>query len=99
MAIGGEIMHFVTAGDVPLPAVEVTETSALRMDRPRVTIGRSSENDITLDHPTVSPVHAEIVVGGSVTEVVNSSLQVYPGWPGIFPTGRSTRPSVKGGRR
>jgi ABC transport system ATP-binding/permease protein len=64
--VGDERLHFVTAGDVPLPPIEVpTQASSLRMDRPRLTIGRSPENDITLDHPTVSPVHAEIVVGTS----------------------------------
>jgi ABC-type multidrug transport system ATPase subunit/pSer/pThr/pTyr-binding forkhead associated (FHA) protein len=66
VAIGDEILHFVTGAEAPLPAVEVpaaTSTSALRMDRPRLTIGRSPNNDIILDHPTVSPVHAEIVAG------------------------------------
>jgi ABC-type multidrug transport system ATPase subunit/pSer/pThr/pTyr-binding forkhead associated (FHA) protein len=64
IAIGGEILHFVTSRDSPLPPIEIlAPASSLRMDKPRLTLGRDSGNDVVLDHPNVSPAHAEIVVG------------------------------------
>ncbi|HEV7493342.1 FHA domain-containing protein [Baekduia sp.] len=64
IAIGDEILHFTTIEPTGLPPVEILpDTATLRMDRPRVVIGRALGNDIVLDHPTVSPVHAEIIAG------------------------------------
>jgi len=63
IAVGDEILHFVTVRDSPLPPIEVL--SSLRMDRPRLTLGRDVTNDIVLNHPNVSPLHAEIVVSES----------------------------------
>jgi ABC-type multidrug transport system ATPase subunit/pSer/pThr/pTyr-binding forkhead associated (FHA) protein/ABC-type multidrug transport system permease subunit len=64
IAVGDEILHFTTSEPTGLPPVEILPDAAtLRMDRPRVAIGRAAGNDIVLDHPTVSPVHAEIIAG------------------------------------
>jgi ABC-type multidrug transport system ATPase subunit/pSer/pThr/pTyr-binding forkhead associated (FHA) protein/ABC-type multidrug transport system permease subunit len=63
IAIGDEILHFVTTRDTPLPPIEVL--SSLRMDRPRLTLGRAATNDVVLNHPNVSPRHAEIDVSES----------------------------------
>ncbi len=64
IAVGDEILHFVASADAPLPPVEVpAPTSQLKMDRERLRIGRAPDSDIVLDHPTVSPLHAEIVAG------------------------------------
>jgi ABC-type multidrug transport system ATPase subunit/pSer/pThr/pTyr-binding forkhead associated (FHA) protein/ABC-type multidrug transport system permease subunit len=66
IAIGSEIMHFVTTRDTQLPPIEVgPPASSLRMDKPRLTLGRDTSNDVVLDHPNVSPQHAEIVVGNN----------------------------------
>ena len=66
IAIGGEILHFVTSRDSPLPPIEIlAPASSLRMDKPRLTLGRDEGNDVVLDHPNVSPEHAEIVVGAN----------------------------------
>ena len=74
VAVGDEILHFVTAGDLALPPVELpAAASALRMDRPRLTVGRAPESDILLDHPTVSPEHAEIVAGQSGVRIKDLS--------------------------
>ena len=62
IAIGADVLYFVTTDNAPLPPVEVPlPQSQLRMDRPQLTLGRDPGNDIVLDHPRVSPVHAEIV--------------------------------------
>jgi ABC transport system ATP-binding/permease protein len=64
IAIGDEILHFVTRRDAQLPPVELpTPEWGLRMDRPELTMGRDPGCDIVLDHPTVSPVHAEVIAG------------------------------------
>jgi ABC-type multidrug transport system ATPase subunit/pSer/pThr/pTyr-binding forkhead associated (FHA) protein/ABC-type multidrug transport system permease subunit len=64
IAIGDTVLYFITAERGSLPPVEVPlPHSALRMDAPRVTLGRHSENDVVLEHPRVSPTHAEIVSG------------------------------------
>jgi ABC-type multidrug transport system ATPase subunit/pSer/pThr/pTyr-binding forkhead associated (FHA) protein len=64
VAIGDEILHFTTTEPTGLPPVEILPDAAtVRMDRPRLAIGRAVGNDIVLDHPTVSPVHAEIIAG------------------------------------
>lgn len=66
IAIGAEILTFVTTRDAPLPPIELAPpTASLRMDKPRLTLGRDQSNDVVLDHPNVSPQHAEIVVGES----------------------------------
>ena len=73
-AIADEILYFVTTTDAALPPVEVPMAqSALRMDRPRLTLGSDSGCDIILDHPTVSPKHAEIVTGRSGAHVKDLS--------------------------
>lgn len=62
IAIGDEILYFVTSGNAPLPPVEIPlPHSQLRMERPQLRLGRDVSNDIVLDHPQVSPLHAEIV--------------------------------------
>ena len=66
IAIGSEILTFVTTRDAPLPPIEIAPPAEeLRMDKPRLTLGRDARNDVVLDHPNVSPHHAEIVVGDS----------------------------------
>lgn len=64
IAIGDEILYFVTTTDAPLPPVEVPMPhSRLQMDRAHLRLGRDQSNDVVLDHPTVSPTHAEIASG------------------------------------
>jgi ABC-type multidrug transport system ATPase subunit/pSer/pThr/pTyr-binding forkhead associated (FHA) protein len=73
-AIADEILYFVTRSDAALPAIEVAHAhSALRMDRPRLTIGSAGDSDIVLDHPTVSPHHAEILIGPSGARIKDLS--------------------------
>jgi ABC-type multidrug transport system ATPase subunit/ABC-type multidrug transport system permease subunit len=95
IAVGDEILHFVTAGDLALPPVEIpTAPSALRMDRPRLAVGRAPESDILLDHPTVSPLHAEIVAGPSGVRIKDLSR----GGTGVRVNGRLvTRSFLKTG--
>lgn len=76
IAIGDEILYFVTTRDTPLPPIELPTASSLRMDRARLTLGREATNDIVLDHPTVSLVHAEIVAtdrGARLRDVSSTS--------------------------
>lgn len=74
VAVGDEILQFVTADDVVLPPVELPSApSELRMDRPRLMIGRDANCDIVLDHPTVSVQHAEIVAGPSGVRIKDVS--------------------------
>lgn len=47
--------------------------SRLRMDRAQLRLGRDPSNDIVLDHPTVSPHHAEIVSGASGARIKDLS--------------------------
>ena len=73
-AIADEILYFVTTTDAALPPVEVPMAqSALRMDRPRLTLGSDAGCDIVLDHPTVSPQHAEIATGPGGTRIKDLS--------------------------
>jgi len=74
IAIGDEVLYFVTTENAPLPPIEIPRLqSELRMDRARLQLGRDSSNDIVLDHPTVSPVHAEIVSGESGARIKDLS--------------------------
>jgi ABC-type multidrug transport system ATPase subunit/pSer/pThr/pTyr-binding forkhead associated (FHA) protein len=74
VAIGDEVLYFVTTEDPPLPPVEVPRPhSKLEMDRPQLRLGRDVSNDIVLDHAQVSPFHAEIVVGESGARIKNTS--------------------------
>lgn len=64
LAIGGEILYFLSAAEAVLPPVEVPHASSrLTMDREQLSIGRDLGNDIVLDHPRVSPRHAVIASG------------------------------------
>jgi ABC-type multidrug transport system ATPase subunit len=64
LAIGGEIIYFLSAAEAVLPPVEVPQPSSrLAMDREELSIGRDQGNDIVLDHPRVSPRHAVIASG------------------------------------
>jgi ABC-type multidrug transport system ATPase subunit/pSer/pThr/pTyr-binding forkhead associated (FHA) protein len=73
-AIADEILYFVATTDAALPPVEVPMAqSALRMDRPRLLLGSDAGCDIVLDHPTVSPQHAEIVTGRSGARIKDLS--------------------------
>ena len=74
IAVGDEILHFVTTSDSALPPVEVPQPhSALRMDRARLLLGRDASCDVVLDHPTVSPTHAEIAAGPSGARIKDLS--------------------------
>jgi ABC-type multidrug transport system ATPase subunit/pSer/pThr/pTyr-binding forkhead associated (FHA) protein len=66
IGIGDAVLYFVTTDSPPLPPIEVPlPESRLQMDRPEVSIGSDSGNDVVLDHPLVSPHHAQIVTGQS----------------------------------
>jgi ABC-type multidrug transport system ATPase subunit len=95
IAVGDEILHFVMSGDLALPPVEIPAApSALRMDRPRLSVGRAAESDILLDHPTVSRLHAEIVAGQSGVRIKDLSR----GGTGVRVNGRLvTRSFLKTG--
>jgi ABC-type multidrug transport system ATPase subunit/pSer/pThr/pTyr-binding forkhead associated (FHA) protein len=74
IAIGDEVLYFVTTDNAPLPPVEVPRPhSQLRMDRAQLRLGRDPSNDIVLDHPTVSPEHAEIASGPSGARIKDLS--------------------------
>jgi len=62
IAVGTHILHFLPpgGGSLALPAIEPEEAGRIRTDRDRFTIGRAAENDLVLDHPTVSLHHAVI---------------------------------------
>jgi ABC-type multidrug transport system ATPase subunit/pSer/pThr/pTyr-binding forkhead associated (FHA) protein/ABC-type multidrug transport system permease subunit len=65
IAIGEEILRFVTSREARLAPVTLPAASherrTLRVDRTRLRIGSAACNDVVLEHPTVSPAHAEIV--------------------------------------
>lgn len=74
IALGDEVLYFVTTQNAPLPPVEVPlPHSKLRMDRSQLRLGRDAGNEIVLDHPTVSPLHAEIVSGPSGARIKDLS--------------------------
>lgn len=63
IAIGGEVLYFLSSHS-PLAPVEILAGhSRLSMDRDEVRIGRASNNDVVLDHPRVSPLHAVVTAG------------------------------------
>ena len=61
----------------PVPAVTVTLTygdqTFVCLDRKTVAIGRSSENDIVIEHPWVSREHAKIVVRRGKVQLTDQS--------------------------
>ncbi len=74
IAIGDEVLYFVTTQGDALPPIEVPMPhSQLRMDRAELRLGRDAANDVVLDHPTVSAFHAEIVAGEGGAWIKNLS--------------------------
>jgi ABC transport system ATP-binding/permease protein len=74
IAIGKEILHFVQSARQELPAVELaTAESPLQMDRNEIHLGRETGNDVVLDHPRVSPLHAIITAGPSGARIKDMS--------------------------
>jgi ABC-type multidrug transport system fused ATPase/permease subunit len=43
------------------------------ISQPRITIGRNNDNDLVLNHQTVSGYHADIIFNGTSFEIVNKS--------------------------
>ncbi|MDQ3823561.1 MAG: ATP-binding cassette domain-containing protein, partial [Actinomycetota bacterium] len=57
--LGGRLLHYVPAGGGrPLAPITPVDAGRLRATKTVLTIGRSAECDLVLDHPTVSRVHA-----------------------------------------
>jgi ABC transport system ATP-binding/permease protein len=74
IAVGDEILYFVQTARHELPPVElVTAESRLQMDRNEIRLGRAGSNDVVLDHPRVSPVHAVITAGQSGARIKDVS--------------------------
>jgi uncharacterized membrane-anchored protein YhcB (DUF1043 family) len=55
------------------------ESFSYTITKPRVTLGRDSNNDVILDNPTVSGKHAEILFNGHAFEVINKSYSYTQG--------------------
>lgn len=71
LAMGDDILRFVTTREATFAPIELPPPDAgrraLRLDRPKMVIGSAPGSDVVLEHPTVSPAHAEIaaVDGGT----------------------------------
>lgn len=65
IAIGGEVLHFLSGEESRLPQLSVVGEQRLELSRDHLRIGRDPVNDIVLDHPTISRFHAEIRRVGS----------------------------------
>jgi ABC-type multidrug transport system ATPase subunit/pSer/pThr/pTyr-binding forkhead associated (FHA) protein/ABC-type multidrug transport system permease subunit len=63
IALGGELFHYLPAGEATrLAPVKPVHAGRLRSKRRGLTIGRDPACDLVLDHPTVSRRHAAITL-------------------------------------
>jgi len=71
IVIGGESIRFVggQATRIAGQRVAVQAVQELRVDGPRVTIGRDPSCDLVLEDPNVSRLHAELLVDGDAVEL------------------------------
>jgi ABC-type multidrug transport system ATPase subunit/pSer/pThr/pTyr-binding forkhead associated (FHA) protein/ABC-type multidrug transport system permease subunit len=66
ISVGGHLLRFLAGQETRLGggARRALRAEAVRMDGPRLRIGRDPANDLVLDDPNVSRLHAEVVRDG-----------------------------------
>jgi ABC transport system ATP-binding/permease protein len=71
VVIGGETLRFLTGQETRFEAArpEILRTEFISFSGERLRIGRDSENDVVLDDPNVSRMHAEVVRRGDNIEL------------------------------
>ena len=81
--IGGEALRFLTGQETrfessPLPLMATTHAISFPGDR--MTIGRDAGNDVVLEDPNVSRLHAEVVRTEDASRCATSARATAPGW-------------------